>query len=65
MSHKRSHSQKTERVQDNDPGYYENKAESLKKTVKQLEKMHKKKKEVMKLEKRKRHILREMRKMHK
>ena len=65
MSHKRSHSRRTEEAENNDLGYYENKAESLKKTVKQLEKMHKKKKEVMKLEKKKKHILKEMKKVHK
>ncbi|MEY7999348.1 hypothetical protein AB8U03_03900 [Clostridium sp. Mt-5] len=65
MSHKRSHSQKTGELESTDLGYYENKAESLKKTVKQLEKMNKRKKEVMKLEKKKRRILREMKKVHK
>ncbi|MCI1944942.1 hypothetical protein [Clostridium luticellarii] len=65
MSHKGSYHKKSVDVKNNDLGYYENRAESLKKTVKQLEKMHKKKKEVMKLEKKRRHILRQMRRAHK
>lgn len=64
MSHKKSHNRNTDELENKDLGYYENKVDSLKKTVKQLEKMNKRKKEVMKLEKKKRKMLKEMKKMH-
>ncbi|MFL0195589.1 hypothetical protein ACJDU8_08435 [Clostridium sp. WILCCON 0269] len=64
MSHKKSRNKSEEEMENKDLGYYENKAESLKKTVKHLEKINKRKKEVMKLEKKKRRMVKEMKKKH-
>lgn len=64
MSHKKSRRKNEEETENKDLGYYDNKVESLKKTVKHLEKINKRKKEVMKLEKKRRRMLKEMKKKH-
>ena len=51
MSHKKSHNKNIDEFENNDLGYYESKVDSLKKTVKQLEKKRRK-------------MLKEMKKMH-
>ncbi|WP_446898271.1 hypothetical protein ACSVC9_15345 [Clostridium sp. LBM24168] len=63
MSHKKR-SENKEQIENKDLGYYENKVNSLKKTVKQLEKIKRRKKQEAELEKKKRRILRKMRKHH-
>lgn len=63
-SKKRSDKNKQE-LESTDISYYENKIESLKKSVKQLEKINKRKKELMKLEKKKKKILKDVKKRHK
>lgn len=65
MSRKKSHVKNIEEeIQNKDLGYYDNKVESLKKTVKQMEKINKRKKEVMKLEKKRKRMLKEMKRKH-
>lgn len=61
MSHKKRREDKT-KEENMDLGYYENRVNSLKKTVKQLHKIKKKKKEVRELEKRKRKIFKKIKK---
>lgn len=63
MSHKRR-SEDREQIENKDLGYYENKVNSLKKTVKQLEKIKRRKKQTVELERKKRKILRKMKKHH-
>ncbi|MBA5851449.1 hypothetical protein H2684_09035 [Clostridium sp. cel8] len=63
MSHKKK-SKSKEEIENQDLGYYENKVNSLKKTVKQLEKIKKRRKEVQELERKKRRIMKKMKKRH-
>lgn len=63
MSHKRK-SENKEQIENKDLGYYENRVNSLKKTVKQLEKIKRRKKQEAELERKKRKILRKIKKHH-
>lgn len=63
MSHKKENRYK-EQAENKDFAYYENRANSLKKTVKQLEKIKKAKKHVNELEKKRKKVLKKMKKHH-
>ncbi|MBP2032352.1 uncharacterized membrane protein YgaE (UPF0421/DUF939 family) [Clostridium algifaecis] len=63
MSHKKENEYKGQ-DEDRDFTYYENRANSLKKTVKQLEKIKRMKKHVNELERKKKKILKKMKKHH-
>ncbi|MCH3965328.1 MAG: hypothetical protein LKE46_13795 [Clostridium sp.] len=63
MSHKRK-SEDRDQIENKDLGYYENRVTSLKKTVKQLEKIKRRKKQEAELERKRRKILRKIKKHH-
>lgn len=63
MSHKKRYEDR-EQDENKDLGYYENKVNSLKKTVKQLDKMKRRKKQAAELERKKRKILKKMKRHH-
>ncbi|MBR9648847.1 hypothetical protein [Clostridium tyrobutyricum] len=63
MSHKRRYKDRKE-DENNDLEYYDNKVNSLKKTVKQMYKIKRRKKEISELERKRRKILKKMDKHH-